>query len=157
MCCSSTSVHDKWATDQLLVYMLAKDPEELKKAIISDFPGIDKKFKAFEEDKISASVYFSDRDRHLEKKIESKFHIHLKIPATYVLAIEKQNFLWLRDDKREEVTKGIFLYKVPYESKEQLTPQGAKALFEEAGKYITTSIPSSPTSSSTPKPTNSSS
>ncbi len=133
--------HDKWATGQLLVYILAKNPEELKKAIIADFPGIDKKLRAFDKDKIAAGVYFSGRERHLEKKIESKFGLHLKVPDTYVLAIEDKNFLWIRDDKREDVTKGIFLYKVPYESKEQLTPKGAKAIFEKAGRYITTSIP----------------
>ena len=135
--------HDKWASGQLLVYMLAKNPEELKKAIISDFPGIDKKIRAFEKDKVAAGVYFSGRNRHLEKKTESKFGIRLKVPDTYVLAIEDQNFLWLRDDKREDVTKGIMLYKLPYESKEQLSPQGAKAILEEAGKYISTNIPGS--------------
>ncbi len=133
--------YNKWAEGQILVYMLAKNPENLKKAIITDFAGIDKRLRAFEKEKVEASAYFGGRNRALEKKIESLFGIRLKIPDKYKVALEDEHFLWIRDDSREEVTSGIVIYKLPYESKEQLTYQGIKNIREKAGRYISTNIP----------------
>ncbi len=133
--------YDKWAEGQMLIYMIGKNPEELKKAIVKDFPGIDQKLKAFQKEKVAASVYFGGRARGIEKKIEGQFGIRLKIPAKYKVALEDQNFLWLRDDSRQEVTTGILLYKVPYEDKKQLSYEGFKETRNAAGRYISTHVP----------------
>ncbi len=133
--------YDKWAEGQILIYLLGQNPQALQKAIVTDFPGIDQKLKAFESEKIAASVYFGGRARGLEQKIKGEFGIQLKIPAKYQVALHDQNFIWLRDDSRQKVTAGILIYKVPYKDKEQLSYEGVKTLLQEAGRYVGSQVP----------------
>lgn len=132
--------NDKWAKDQMIVYVFASGKSRLAHAIRSNFPNIAKKINQHDRKNLSATVYGIKNDnRDLEKIALDSFGLNIKIPGLYQLAMNKPNFLWMRlDDK--EMNQSIVIQKFPYKNKDQFLMSKIIKIRNEYGKnYIKTS------------------
>ncbi|MFN8337673.1 MAG: DUF4837 family protein [Saprospiraceae bacterium] len=132
--------NDKWAKDQMIVYVFADGRPRLTKAIRDNFPNIAKKINQHDKKNLSATVYGIKNDnRELEKITLDSFGLNIKIPGLYQLAMNQPNFLWMRlDDK--EMNQSIVIQKFPYINKDQFSMSNIIKMRNEYGKqYIKTS------------------
>ncbi len=137
---SSVVGRDKWARGQLIIYVFGFGEQQLAQNIARNYPAIAKRIKAIYAEMLDAQTYVRGHHRSLTDKIKSKFEVAVDLPADYQLAIEDDNFMWLRKETKV-LSSNIMLYKIPYAEKEQLSNEGLKSIRNELGKkYIATTI-----------------
>ncbi len=109
---------DKWANGQLLIYVMARKHEGLTEAVRKYFPMFQKRIFENEQQTLEANLYGGFFNSELEEKIKSKFGMHIKIPKDYVLAMDKDDFVWLRME-REKSSSSLIFSKTAYQSTDQ--------------------------------------
>ena len=98
--------------------------------------------------------YAKNIDKAIKNTIQKKFNINLNIPIGFNIAVDRENFIWLRYDT-PEITQSISIYAFPYKSDSTFTANFllnkrdsvAKANIEGSlpGSYMTTEQRVSPT------------
>ncbi|MBC7883824.1 MAG: DUF4837 family protein, partial [Saprospiraceae bacterium] len=131
----TTSVgNDKWARDQLLVYIFANGKDNLAKAIRQNFPNIARRINTHDEKNLQATVYgIRGENKTLSGELLDSFGVHIRIPDLFVKAMEKTNFLWLRMDNKD-MNQSLVFRKFPYKNASQLTMENIIKLRNEYGK-----------------------
>lgn len=128
---------DKWARDQMIIYVFANGKEKLAKAIRDNFPSIAKRVNQHDLKNLTATVYgIKEQNFELSKLVLDSFGMNLRVPGLYKKALEKPNFLWLRlDDK--EMNQSIVIRKFPYTDKSQFNKDNIIRLRNDYGReYI---------------------
>jgi hypothetical protein len=97
--------------------------------------------------------YAKNIDKAIKNTIQKKFNISLNIPVGFNIAVDRENFIWLRYDT-PEITQSISIYTFPYKSDSTFTANFllnkrdsvAKANIEGSlpGSYMTTESRVSP-------------
>ena len=130
---------EKWAKDQMMVYLFANGRDKLAEVIRKQFPNVAKKINTHDHKNLSATVFGLQNDnKPLSTLVLDSFGMNLKIPGLYQLAMNKPNFLWLRFDSKE-LNKSIVIRKFPYKDKSQFTMENIVKMRNEYGKeFITT-------------------
>jgi hypothetical protein len=136
----STLGKDKWAKDQLLIYVFGFGRQELIKNFKQQFPAIQKQIHKFDANQIEANVYQAGSNLELSSSILDTFDLAIRLPKSFVSAIQNENFIWLREDTRKFVNN-IMIHRIPYIKQEQFSEDGIKAIRDSLGKkYITTDV-----------------
>lgn len=136
----TTVGRDKWAKDQLLIYLFGPNENQLTENIKSSFPAIAKKVNQVDRKRIESTVYLSGENKNYSEEIRGKLGIDIRIPSDYAVAVDDQNFAWLRKET-EFVSHNLMLYKIPYSNKEQLTKEGLKKIRDQLGKrYVSSEL-----------------
>lgn len=131
---------DKWAKGQVLIFQFARNREELVENLKNNFPAILKKAREHDKVKIDATVFLDGRNYKIEQEIRDKIGIEMRIPNDYFQALSDGEIVWIRKETTE-TSSNIILKKIPYQSKEQLTREGIKAIQDEIGKkYVSTRL-----------------
>jgi len=125
---------DKWARDQMIIYIFANGTEKLARAIRDNFPSIAKRINQHDLKNLTATVYgIKEQNFELSKLVLDSFGMQLRVPGLYKKAIQKPNFLWLRlDDK--EMNQSIVIRRFPYTDKSQFTKDSIIRLRNEYGR-----------------------
>jgi hypothetical protein len=132
---------DRWAADQLVIYLFGYGQKQLTDNVRSSFPAIVKRMKEFNTPMLEAQTYIKKTNTKLQDMLRDSFQIEMQVPGDYQLAIHDGNFAWLRKDG-QHLNSNILVYKFKYDDKKQLSEAGLKAVQDEIGKrYITTSQP----------------
>lgn len=143
---SSTIGKDKWARNQILVYIMGNGKANVHKAIRENFPTIAKKINEHDEKQLMAALYTVKRtNRGLVSKIEDTYGINMSIPGDFKLAVEDKDkkHLWLRRDDKG-VILNIMMNSVSYEDQSQFgTEEIKKSLNELTKQYVTSATPGS--------------
>lgn len=127
---------NKWARDQLLIYLFGESEADLMSNIAKSFPAAEERIKSADAGRIEATVFQGGENRQIMDVVRTKFKAEMRIPKDYVVAIDDPNTLWLRKEA-EELSSSILMTKVPYKSAEQASEKGLKALRDSIGrKYI---------------------
>jgi len=104
--------YDVWAAPQRVVKITAPSIEMLKATFKAKQKEI---FNLYENAEIKRlqNLYSKSHNIKSIEAVSKKFHISLNIPADYYLAVNKDNFIWLR---REATTmsQGILIYSYPF-------------------------------------------
>lgn len=131
---------DKWAKNQLLIYLFAKNRQTLARIMHEHFPAIASKINRHDEVSLHASLYGSmGENTEVSALVQTKFGIKMAVPPGFVLALEDENFLWLRSDDKKSV-QNFVIRKFEYSDKNQFTKENLIRLRNEYGKkYIQTS------------------
>jgi hypothetical protein len=125
---------DKWAKDQIIIYIFGKGRDQLANAIKTNFPTIAKRINQHDSKNLSATVYGLQEDNFtLSKLVLDSFGMNIKIPGLYQLAMNKPNFLWLRMDNKE-VNQSIVIRKFPYKNKNQFAMDSVIQMRNNYGK-----------------------
>ena len=134
-----TSVgRDKWATDQILVYIFSPKHDDLIRQVVTRFATVTKVIQKKYERQIDATVYLGGPDNIISNKVKDRVGIGIKMPREYVIAVEEENLIWLRND-RDEVINNLIISRLPYTSQEQLTPENIINLRNQFGKRLVSS------------------
>ena len=135
----NTSVgRDKWATGQILIYLMGQSVDQLANNIRTNFNGISKRINEHDAYQLESTTFAKGENVGLNKKLFEKYGIQIKIPAEFVLADEddRDRFVWIRKEVKEG-TMSLVFRKVNYTRSEQLEKEYAKRLRDDYGrKYI---------------------
>lgn len=131
---------DKWAQKQTVIYVVGENAEALKENLRSLEPRITKIISEKEWPRIEASTYVIGRATLLEKLVQENYNFFIKIPKQYQRATADSSFTWYRRET-EKVSMSLIFSSIPYDDKSQLTYEGLKAIQNEMGQYVTTTLP----------------
>lgn len=130
---------DKWAKDQLLIYIFARGTDRLAEAIRQHFPAVATRVNKHDAPAIEASLYGSKgQNIELSELIKTKYGIQLNVPPSFVKALEEENFLWIRMDDKKSI-QNFVIQKFPYTDTSQFSVNSLITLRDTYGKqYIET-------------------
>ncbi len=90
---------DKWARDQLIIYLFGKDLNTLAHSIAGTFPAVAKRIQEHDKKQLNANVYAHKKDNTLAHDLLIReYGLDLQVPADYVQAPIKADFSWFRKD-----------------------------------------------------------
>lgn len=126
---------DKWARDQIIIYLFADGRKQLMETIRTNFSAIAKRIRLHDKDKLDASIYvMKNPSPGLVKKLKNKFGITFRVPGDFILLKEDvENFMWFKKDTKEAALN-IVVQKFPYTDESQLTQENLIRLRDEYGK-----------------------
>ncbi len=134
--------NNRWARNQLVIYLYANSDEALAETIRKSFSAIAKRVNMHDLKQLSQRVYARPENLGLTRKLKEQFGINLKVPGDFQLALEKpdENLIWLRKDD-PETTLNFILKKIPYTDKDQISKAEIKRLRDEFGNsYVSTDV-----------------
>lgn len=137
----STNVgHDRWAKDQLLVYLFGSSKENLVDQMVKKFSSIAKVVQNHYEEQIDASVYLGGVNHVIINKIQNDFGFYLKIPSTFEVNLEDDSTLWLIYEGDVAVSN-LLIHKRPYTAQSQFSKANIIALHNDLGKkYVSSTL-----------------
>lgn len=103
---------DIWAAPQRVVKITASSVESLKSSFAEKQKEI---LNLYDNAEIERLQKLYDKSLNLKafETIKKKFNLTLKVPADYFVAINKENFLWLRREANR-LSQGLLIYSYPY-------------------------------------------
>lgn len=112
-------------TEEILIQNIAKNKEELQKH-----------FLRIEERRFYKSLYAAKVEKGISKHIEDKLNCELKVPFGFEIALENDDFIWLRSFS-PDVDKNIYISWVTYTSQDLFSLDSLLHLRTEVSKpYI---------------------
>jgi len=124
---------DRWANGQTVYFVFGNSREELARNITRTFPIISRQIMESDRSKIRARAYLLGTSNSLTQKVQENFNLDIKVPGGYMVALEKENLLWLRK-RAGNTTFGIFIHEEPYTDREQMSSQYLKAIRDTLGR-----------------------
>ena len=134
----TTAGLDKWARGQLVVYIVGTDSTALKENIVRAFPRIAERIRQHDKRQLSAQTYVNGNARALSNLVETAFGFSIDLPGDFQMAINEDNFMWLRKDNRD-VTSNIAIKSFPYSDEGQLELEGLIDMRDRLGVLIQSS------------------
>ena len=131
--------HDKWARGQLLIYVFGNGQEQLADRLIRSFPSVASRVNQHDLVQIDAATYLDGENMQINDLISEKYDIFMKVPGDFNVAIDQDNFLWLRRDDGEQ-TASILLTARAYRSENQFSKEALIDLRDTLGRRIQTSM-----------------
>lgn len=145
---------DKWSGGQLYIRILATDDSSFFKLLQTEAPKIISLINRTEIERIQ-SHYRTFSNKDLVAHVKEKFGISLDLEGEYKIAVEADDFIWLRRERVKylsntphDITQGIFVFDYPYTSDTALTQAAAMAVRDsmleqyvkgpKEGSYMTT-------------------
>lgn len=115
---------DEFAAGQEVVYLFGNTEEELINNLRDNKSRLQNLFQVRERERLAKAIL--NRKSGVASTLgREKFGIELKLPASYQLVQEEDNFLWFRQPTpttdRADIT--LFFYETDYESEDQLFPE----------------------------------
>ncbi|TVR87206.1 MAG: DUF4837 family protein [Saprospirales bacterium] len=120
-------IRDKWARGQMVVYLYGRDVQALTAGISRSFDQVSSRIDQFYETTVQAEVYGGGTNRELSNLIRREFGAEIDIPSDWMLAVEEDNFVWLRDERRKASLSMMF-HQLDYTDGSQLTPEYLREL-----------------------------
>lgn len=144
---SSTLGKEKWARNQILIYVMGTGPENVQRAIRENFPSIAKRINQHDEDQLIASIYAVKRTNPgIETVVEDMLDVQMNVPGDYKLVVEDkdENIIWLRRDDKQGAIMNIMMQSVDYKTELQFDIDRIKGSFNNLSQqYVHTDTPGS--------------
>jgi len=130
---------DKWAKNQLIIYVVAKDRNNLAKAIAENYNTLAAKIHAHDQGQIEKKTFFAGINAEAQAKIKEIVGVEVKIPSDYKLAMadEKLKLVWTRRDSKKAIINFV-VQKLKYRDTSQFSIENVVKLINDFGKYVTT-------------------
>lgn len=111
---------DEFAKGQEVMHLFGETEEILIGNIFKNREKLQEHFLDIEEKRFYKSLYSAKIVKGISKHIESKLGCELKVPFGFDIALEDDNFIWLRNFS-PDVDKSIFISWVDYTSEEMFS------------------------------------
>ncbi len=132
--------YNRWASDQMVIYLFGKNREDLQKQIVKQFPAVAKKINKFDEEKIYSTTYLAKSSTKLNNQFQETYKASIDIPSDYFLAIHEGKTMWFRKET-DFISYNIMVTEFPYVSESQLSKAGQKQVLDSLGlKYVSTEL-----------------
>ena len=104
-----------FAAPQTFRFITGSDKSSVIETIRKSFNKVKQEID-LNEVSIQRTRIFAFGSNHLiTKKVQDTFGFDFKVPLDYVVAVNKDKFMWLRQDTKN-VTNNILIYEVPYDA-----------------------------------------
>lgn len=134
---------DQWATDQIILYLMAPGEEALAASISKYFPTISEQVRQHDLKQIRTKAYLKGDNAPLIKTLKEEMGIDIRIPRDFIIALEEDSLFWLRKDY-EDITVNLVLQLIPYRSEDQFSKAYMKEVRDAFGlAYVSSSSDSS--------------
>lgn len=130
---------DKWARDQMIVYIYGPDKESLIREINRSYTTISDRIVEFYQNMIRSTVYVQGQNASIQDTIRHKFGVDMKIPADYVTSLSAESLIWLRQEI-PEISRSIMISRFPYQSEDQFSQEGMIEMRNRMGEFISSTI-----------------
>lgn len=137
---------DVWAYPQATVQIKAKSAERFEELFTENGDKILSYLLAAEKERLTMN-YSKFYEKGVYNVLDKDFGLTMKVPPGFVIAEQKEDFIWYKYET-PEISQGIILYTIPYESDSTFTmhyllPIQDKILKENIpgptkGSYMTT-------------------
>ena len=135
----STNVgRDRWAMDQLVVYLFAHGEESLKEQLVAKFPAVAKVVQNQYQEQIDATAYLGGVNHAAINRIREQMGVYLKVPTDYEMVIDQEKTIWLKRES-DVATSNILLRVIPYSSQSQFSKEHIIAVRDSLGKKLISS------------------
>ena len=108
---------DEFASGQEVLHLFGESEEDLIKNITVNKEMLQKHFIDIEEKRFYKSLYAAKVEKGISKHILEKLNCEIKVPFGFEIAIEDDDFIWLRNFS-PDVDKSIFISWIDYTSEE---------------------------------------
>lgn len=132
----TTSVgKNKWAYNQLIIYVFGNSHDEIMKEIRENFGAIAMRIKAHDTDQLASLTYVKGENIGLSKELKSKYGYSFKVPGDFKVVIDEpqNNYYQLRKDYEDDVLIMSFS-EYPYTSTDQLSKAYLKEIKNKHGR-----------------------
>jgi hypothetical protein len=126
---------DKWAKNQLIAYVFGFGPDNLANNVVKAFPAIAKRINEHDAPLIAGATYMNKESFQIAQRIKDKFGVTLKIPGDYRIALDRDNFLWIRQDFDEAISN-IAIMRFPYNDESQFQLDGFLTMRDRMGLMV---------------------
>jgi len=127
-----------WAEPQLLVFIFGKNQQMLFENWRTSSAKISATISKNEQQKYLNNLYLSGVNHKLTEKLRNEYKIKIKIPKEYELAIEDDNFIWIRKVTPESSNNIMIGFKEINENQNRSELKNLITWRNEMGaKYIT--------------------
>lgn len=137
---------DKWARNQIIVYLFADGQKALSKLIADKYAAVAQRINSHDELQLETSIYAIRSDNPgLSRKIDDNLGISIKVPGDFVVAMEDfdEGFIWLRKDAKDAILN-LTISTYPYTGPDMLTKDAIADLRDAYGKkYVDGTTPGS--------------
>ncbi len=132
---------DKWATGQILIYLVGTSYDNLAAGIAQVAPQVVSRLKGNQRERLESIIYVEGTDRAIMDTIRQRVGADIRIPADYLLSpVPDTGVVWLRRDLPDG-TVNIMLTRRPYQSQDQLSQSGIQSIRDTLGRrYVSTQI-----------------
>ncbi len=130
---------DRWAKDQLLIYLFTFGEDKLMTEVVDRFPSIAKAVQDHYYDQIDATTYLGGTNAGAVNTIQETIGCYLNVPAGYRVNAQEENLVWLMH-QTDLASSNLLLHRLPYESQDQFNKENIVALRNELGKIVTSSL-----------------
>lgn len=147
-------IRDKWSTHQVVFTVKADEKEDFYTLVANQFDRLAEIIDNTEVERLKKN-YNKFHNSELRREMETKFGVDLRVPADAEMAVEKNNFVWLKRERMKykgnnahEVVQGYFVFRYPYRGEQSLTPEAVMAARDsvlkrhvpgpDPGTYMTT-------------------
>ncbi len=104
--------YNVWASPQRVVKITAPTIELLKESFLLKQKDIFNLYENAEIERLQ-TLYSKSMNVKAVETVRSKFNLNMNIPADYYVAVNKDNFIWLRREANI-LSQGILIYSYPY-------------------------------------------
>ncbi|MBR9920419.1 MAG: DUF4837 family protein [Bacteroidetes bacterium] len=132
---------DRWANNQLVVYMFGFGNDKLLESIQNNFPGVNKRIRKAQSKQIEAEVYPAGTNNILVNQLKDSMNIDVRVPSEYFLAMydEINRTAWVRQET-PEVSFNIMFQRIKYTDDDQLKPEYLQARIDSLGAYVSSDV-----------------
>jgi len=131
---------DKWAKNQLLVYLFGANQDSINSSIKNAFPAIARRVNQHDKKALKASVYGVHTNLGLTKDINEIYNVNVTIPSDFKTARHDtvNDVLWLVK-KMKKADLHVVFNKVPYKDENQMSKESIIKMRNEFGSTYVTS------------------
>ncbi len=111
---------DKWAKNQLLIYVVGEDMNRIESALARNHERIIDRIREFESKPRGAQVYMAGQNKSLSRMIVDSLGVGMKWPKSAQAARVTNEVAWVRMET-DKSSSSIFITSMPYRDPKQLT------------------------------------
>lgn len=126
---------DKWARNQIVIYLFGRSEDELVENIKNSFSAVAKRINIHDSDQLQARVYAKNVNLGLQRDLKENYDFNLDIPSDYKFVMSKDNYSWYRKDTKE-ATMSLVFKKVNYLEKEDLSKTNLVDMANAFGQLV---------------------
>jgi len=126
---------NKWATNQILIYVFGNSHNELFSLIRDNFPAVATRIKNHDAQQLASLTYAAGDNLGLSEEIKNRYGFDIRIPADFSVALDdkQNNYFWLIKDMQGIGAMSITFSEYPYKNTEQLSKENFKIIRNKHG------------------------
>lgn len=114
---------DKWAQNQLLIYVYGNSMENVTTAITERYQAIINQIRDFEREALEKQTYIVGENKLLSQQVKDSLGVAIRLPEQMQLAKMSKDLAWLRMET-PKASSSIIITRQAYRDQEQLSKQG---------------------------------